>query len=184
MTGVTQAAATEHTCARKQDGSIWCWGHNACSQTGDGTTTDRLTPAQVAGITGASVVTGTMHTCVMMADGTVRCWGENHDGQLGNGTVVPSATPVQVQGMSGVVQISTAGVFTVARRNDNSAWSWGSTPSKVQGITAATQVSGGGTHACALLPDKSVVCSGGNANGQLGDGTQVMHTTALPVVWN
>ena len=36
-----------HTCARKWDYSVWCWGDNESGQVGDGTTTERLTPVQV-----------------------------------------------------------------------------------------------------------------------------------------
>lgn len=36
------------TCARKLDRSIWCWGRNHRGQLGDGTTTDRRSPRQIA----------------------------------------------------------------------------------------------------------------------------------------
>ncbi|MDQ3034342.1 MAG: MopE-related protein [Myxococcota bacterium] len=38
------AAGASHACARRDDGSIWCWGNNASQQLGDGTTTNRDVP--------------------------------------------------------------------------------------------------------------------------------------------
>lgn len=48
---------------------------------------------------------------------------------------------------------------------------FGSAPSDEPMIDGATQVAVGVYHACALLNDRSVRCWGGNAFGQLGDGT-------------
>lgn len=49
--GVVEAArlATgfNHTCVMLDDDTIWCWGQNHQGQLGDGTTTDRVKPAQV-----------------------------------------------------------------------------------------------------------------------------------------
>ena len=39
-----------HSCARKSDETVWCWGLNSSGQLGDGTTTSRLTPVSVTGI--------------------------------------------------------------------------------------------------------------------------------------
>ena len=38
-------AGTFATCVRRASGNVECWGWNAIGQLGDGTTTDRLTPA-------------------------------------------------------------------------------------------------------------------------------------------
>ncbi len=40
-------AGFEHSCAVKDDGSVWCWGANALGQLGDNTTADRHAPVLV-----------------------------------------------------------------------------------------------------------------------------------------
>ena len=45
--GVEVRAGGAHTCARRQDGALLCWGFNRYGQLGDGTTTSRLVPTLV-----------------------------------------------------------------------------------------------------------------------------------------
>jgi len=81
-------------CARKTDGTVWCWGYGSWGMTGDGGYSQRPTPVQVAGITNAThVAAGGAHACALLAGGTISCWGQGNIGQLGDGnkrTLVPS----------------------------------------------------------------------------------------------
>ena len=43
------AAGNWHTCGRRQDGSLWCWGNNADGEIGDNTLELRRQPEQVVG---------------------------------------------------------------------------------------------------------------------------------------
>lgn len=117
-----------HTCARKTDGSLWCWGLNSWAQLGDGTTVDRSTPVQISAL-GTSVVevaVGTAHTCARKSDGSVWCWGDNRYGQLGDGTTVDQAIPVHVSSLgTAVAEVSAGQEYTCARKTDGSLWCWG-----------------------------------------------------------
>jgi alpha-tubulin suppressor-like RCC1 family protein len=93
-------AAADRTCARLADGTVRCWGYNGYGGVGDGTTTNRLVPTAVFGLTDAIELAegGRYHTCARRADRTLLCWGYNGNGQLGDGTTSSRAAPGLVAG--------------------------------------------------------------------------------------
>jgi alpha-tubulin suppressor-like RCC1 family protein len=179
-----------YTCARKTDGTLWCWGNNASGQLGNSTAVDTSTPTQVTALgTGvAEISAGDLFACARKTDGSVWCWGS---GPLGDGTGTPALAPVQVPGLSGVAQISTGDGAACARKTDGSLWCWGFNTfgivgdgttndqlSPVQVTTLGSSVSCvsvGDLFACATKSDGTVWCWGTNDKGELGDGTTTNH---------
>ena len=73
LSGVTAVAAGfAHTVALKSDGTVRAWGENGKGQLGDETTTQRLTPVQVSGLSGVTAVR-LLPGVVQRGDRLVRC---------------------------------------------------------------------------------------------------------------
>jgi alpha-tubulin suppressor-like RCC1 family protein len=198
---VQLSAGGYHTCARKTDGSVVCWGKNDSGQLGNtNLVSSQASPTAVIGLTDAvELSAGQDHTCARKADSSVVCWGQNLDGQLGNPNLVFSqATPTAVIGLTGVRQLSAGAGHTCAVKMDNSVVCWGfntngelgnnnfapsqATPTAVIGLTNVALLSAGhGSHTCALRTDASVFCWGYNANGELGD-PNVTQSQGTPTV--
>lgn len=155
LTNITRLHAEEyHTCARRADGTAWCWGLGEYGQLGDGTrggsTGLRTKPVQVARSGGAltgvtSVGAGASHTCARRSDGSAWCWGLAFNGQLGDGTSGDPATNLRLRP---VRVVRATGPFTGVRAVD-----------------------GGDFHTCAVRTDRTVWCWGANQHGQLGRGS-------------
>jgi alpha-tubulin suppressor-like RCC1 family protein len=85
-----------HTCALKNDGSVWCWGSNAYGQLGDGTVTDSATPVKVIipiQYKVRAIASGSNHMCAVLVNGQVWCWGYNERSNLGDPTVSSKVCP-------------------------------------------------------------------------------------------
>jgi hypothetical protein len=171
--GVVLDLGDRHTCAIKQDGSLWCWGRNLRGQVGDGTNTDRNIPVQIMSSGVSSISLGSMHTCAIKQDGSLWCWGDNDYGQRGDGIVGSKNFPVQII-PSGVLSVSLGSIHTCAIKQDGSLWCWGSnsygqlgdgtytsrtTPVQIvpSGVKA---VSLGYYHTCVIKQDSSLWCWG------------------------
>jgi len=194
------AAGDYHTCAVTGTGAAKCWGYNSEGQLGDGTTTRRLTPAAVSGLSSGvkAVTAGAYHTCALKTNGTVVCWGLNNQGQLGDGTTTSRMTPVPVYGLAGKVAAISAGYFHTCALLENGAarcWGWNTggqlgnnsattshVPVPVSGLanTVATLVAGF-YHTCAILKSGAVRCWGFNSNGQLGNNSTTTSYVPVPV---
>jgi alpha-tubulin suppressor-like RCC1 family protein len=73
-----------HTCARLENGSVWCWGSNQQGQLGlDSPVSFQTTPTRVNLPNVVDIAAGAFHTCALTDRGEVHCWGRNVEQQLG-----------------------------------------------------------------------------------------------------
>lgn len=103
LSGVSAIAAGNYfSLALKADGTVWSWGKNDLGQLGDGSTTNRSLPMQVAIPASTDVSAGQDFALALNASGTLSAWGNNNYGQLGIGTTSGSSTvPVTVKDVTG-----------------------------------------------------------------------------------
>jgi alpha-tubulin suppressor-like RCC1 family protein len=130
--------------------------------------------------------------------GTLVAWGSNNGGQLGNGTTTNAAGPVAVSLPSGVQVTSAAAGSThaLAITSAGSMLAWGTNstgqlgngtttstdtpvPVDLPSGTSVTQASAGTGFSLAVTSAGQVLAWGGNASGQLGDGTGTTRTTPV-----
>jgi alpha-tubulin suppressor-like RCC1 family protein len=190
LSGVVEIRAGEqHTCVRKSDQTVWCWGSNLSGQLGDGTNTTRSTPVAVVDL-GADVVeiaSGREFVCARHQAGTISCWGNNSNGQLGNGNTTSSNRPVAAA-VTGALQVAAGHQHTCALVGAGAVSCWGGnsngqlgnntttdslTPVGVQGLknTPVNSIAAGSVHTCARSAAGPAYCWGENKVNEIGDGT-------------
>ncbi|MEZ4704928.1 MAG: hypothetical protein R3A11_07055 [Bdellovibrionota bacterium] len=200
------ASGSSQSCAIGTDSYVYCWGSNSNGQLGDGTNTNRDTAVRVQGVfttkKAIAISAGTSHSCGVTQDHLVFCWGRNNDGQLGDDSTTDRNLPVQVTGtLSGspIVGVSLGGTTSCAYSSTGQTYCWGNNDTgqlgdgtyldrdqaiSVLGIPGSVQtksLSSGLSHNCALGSDQKAYCWGGNAYGQLGDGTSTEQVMAQVV---
>ncbi len=187
------SSGARHTCATRNDGSLWCWGRNDSGELGLGDTSDRSTPHQVGDDNDwASVSAGGAYTCAIRDDHTLWCWGQNNHGQLGLGDDNDRNIPHQVDVGIDWNHVSTIRSHACATGDDGSLWCWGrgsagmlglgdtsnrNTPHQVGDDNDWNALAPGGFHSCATGEDDSLWCWGNNSYGQLGLGHQTNRNT-------
>ncbi len=188
-----------HSCAITTEHALKCWGQNQEGQIGDGTTTRRLTPVDVRGMSRGviRVSAAPQHTCAIKTGGAVKCWGSNASGQLGDGTPTWRTIPTQVAGLSsGVTAIATGAQHSCAVLDTGRVKCWGDgsvgqigdgqmgdaerrSPVDVLNLQGVVAISAAEHHSCALTRRGAVKCWGNNQSGQLGNGNRT--NSAIPV---
>lgn len=129
--------------------------------------------------------------CAISTGGNLYCWGRNEHGNVGDGTTQVRDVPVLISSISNVTAVASGGETTCAiasgmvycwGQNDHGQVGSDSSAFQVTSpvpiailftdVMTATSVSVSSDHACAVL-NGNLYCWGGNAHGQLGDGTNV-----------
>jgi alpha-tubulin suppressor-like RCC1 family protein len=163
--GSSGPSFTGVTCGRRNTGRLYCWGGNATSGLGDGTTTERHVPTQVAG--GATdwrtVTVGMYATCATTTGSRAYCWGYNGDGQLGTANFSGRSRPEEVwaggstsgNGSSGTSSGGSSGASSGGSSGTSSGGSSGASSGGSSGTSSGssspTTASSGPTDATLLL---------------------------------
>ncbi len=150
------AAGQEHTCARMEDGGLYCWGRNNDGQVGAPTPSTcggspcSTTAVRVSALPEAATTLGlgAIHSCAGTATSTY-CWGSNLYGAFGDGT-------------SGDIAGAAA-------------------PRLITQRGRSLAIAGGLYHTCSINDSGNVLCSGENRRGEVGTGNLVQQPTATLV---
>ena len=183
-----------HSCAIKDNGSLWCWGDNMDGTVGDGSQLDKSIPVQIGtDLDWKQISANSDHTCAVKTTGTLWCWGNNGgDDILGLGPTIPSFTvqplPQQLGTDTDWEEVSTGTTHSCALKIGGSIYCWGNgasgrlaqdstdtadkdTPVPILSSQSWLSVRAGHTHTCAVAIDNSLWCWGSNSNGATGQGT-------------
>ncbi|UJR87329.1 RCC1 domain-containing protein [Sandaracinus amylolyticus] len=133
---VLLAGGYKHTCALRNDSSVWCWGSSEYGELGNGMSgPEALSPVAMpvlhrdaTAFSGISAIAAKgNYTCALEADSArVWCWGANFNGELGFAPDGAShEAPIEVPGMADAVAIAAGYNHACALRADGSVWCWG-----------------------------------------------------------
>jgi alpha-tubulin suppressor-like RCC1 family protein len=184
-----------HTCARRSDNRLYCWGNDASGQVGNGAVTGDVTsPTEVAGNTTdwAGISLGSIHTCGRKTTGRLFCWGNDATGRLGDGVVggapLNRTSPNEVVGAAtDWANVGAGSGHTCARKTSGRLFCWGSddngqlgnggtntntgTPTEVAGALMNWDfVEAGSYFTCGVRTTGRLFCWGADLYGQLGNG--------------
>jgi alpha-tubulin suppressor-like RCC1 family protein len=211
LAGATQVVSTYFSSyALMPDGTVWSWGDGVFGELGNGERVKaQLTPVRVLGLTGVKqIAAGGAHVVALLSDGRVATWGGNYFGTLGIGThghgtpgfATASDVPVFPE-ITGAVAVAAGGGDDAAVLSNGTVLAWGENfggqlgdgtrvekdvPTPVLGASTERSVAIGGVsshagHMLLLLANGTVLATGANSNGELGDGTTQGRDVPAPV---
>jgi len=188
----------DQVCALRTDGSVYCWGSGGNGQLGDGTLIERLVPAPATITDVDKLTSGEDTVCAIKLDGSLWCWGANDMGQVGDNTMIDRPLPTPVPLQAAVLDAASSQYHSCARLVNGTAFCWGSnafgelgfdpppstslTPIAVNQINGSRTMAIGDNVVCVVRPSQVVECWGRDSEGELGDGLNVMRSTAAPVL--
>jgi alpha-tubulin suppressor-like RCC1 family protein len=195
LRGVIQLAlGAQHSCARRHDGSVVCWGDGGEGQRGDGERGDSPTPTTVQTFSNlVTIASGSLHSCALTTT-DIWCWGNNNVYQLGVGDATrPTAsvsgvgrarptrsrrfgTPSSIALGDVSYAVDAAGAVTCIGHSNYCGWETASR--KVADLPPIATLAVGDGHACAVTRTGEVHCWGRTDWGQGGSGLD--HTDQSP----
>lgn len=141
-------AGSHHALAVLEDGTVWGWGNTLNGQVNQRNQwgpSYHTTPQQIALEQVKAVSAGENFSLALKQDGTVWAFGSNEQGALGQGG--PTAdnlynpTPLQIPQLSQITEIAAGDHFALARKADNSVFSWGENKKGQLGIGSVSESS-------------------------------------------
>lgn len=190
MSNVSRASkvypGTNHTLILMNDSTLWATGLNRNGQLGNEQIQYVNSLTRVTNMTNViQAGSGSNFSVALKNDGTVWTWGASSNGRLGY-TVANSGNqliPKQVLGISNVVEIAVGQDHVLARRIDNSVWTWGrnvygqlglgnntdiNQPTQINSLSGVIDIEAGSSLSVALKNDGRVFAWGLNNASQLG----------------
>jgi len=167
----------------KTDGSLWGTGYNYFGNLCNGNTAEVHSPVQAIGSGVKSVSAGYGFSIFLKTNGTVWACGMNSDGRVGNGTTSDQVTPVQI--FTGATEVHAGGTQSLFVDTSGALWvngggGWGQlgtgltanlfTPTKIVNANVVAS-SAGYAQSYVLTSTSTILSTGYNAQGQLGNGT-------------
>jgi alpha-tubulin suppressor-like RCC1 family protein len=201
------AAGQYHNLAVGPGGNVWGFGINSFGELGNGVQGgwDEAfsTPVMASGLPPiAEVAAAQLHSIARSASGELWGWGYNTSGQVGDGSVLPANTgrlsPAKLA-VQGIARIAAGGVQNIALAEDGAVWVWGANrygacgtgsrvdervPRRLERVEGAVAIATGGAHSLVVArarPQLSLMASGSNEQGQLGDGSREARHAPVPV---
>ncbi len=182
------SCGSNHTCAIRDDGALYCWGSNIDGELGLGSVGGFIdTPMQVGGdLDWVAIEAGaTAHTCGRRAGG-VECWGSNSFGVVGVGMGPDEQieSPQAVSPMGAWLALSARNYHACGVR-DGALYCWGSNsarqlgtidydnryvPTFIETSVDVAAVATGEIHTCVIRVDGFLYCVGADGEGQQGNG--------------
>ncbi|MET0229687.1 MAG: hypothetical protein ABW186_02000 [Rhodanobacteraceae bacterium] len=175
-----------HTCARTDDGRVFCWGDDSAGQVGDAvalpSTAIRVEPVLVSGLPGLAVgiAAGGYQSCAVLDTGALYCWGALASMEVATAPQLMSMFPEPVKkvvvGNRHFCAILAAGNVECVGQNDvgqtgntqSSQASWEAFSVPLPG--SAVDLSAGDDFTCARIANAEIYCWGNNTFGELGYG--------------
>lgn len=166
------AVGEAHACARRADGTVWCWGSDRYGALGRGTycakTECPAVAAQVVGLSDAvQVVANARATCARTSDGSVWCWGRvaSSDSTFCEPTnpctVLPTKVPERRARSVALLPFAVCTLDLERRvRCDGVA---PASEKDLSTLDGAEQIAAGTENVCGRFPDGTVRCVGSGA---------------------
>ena len=189
--------------------TVQAWGSASRGQIGDGSDSDRHSPAPVALAANIRAISaGSEHSLALKVDGTVWAWGFNASCQTGKKDALYLTLPAKVGGLAGCKSVAAGASHSLALKADGTVWAWGGNtfgqlgngtatsrfasyskahngpdgrpePTPVKNLTDVVAIAAGNVHSLALASDGRVWAWGRNVWGELGTGANKLTQARL-----